>query len=112
MVIVFIFVVVVFVFGLVVFCSFVVDLFFDILYFFLLVKIEFEGVVFMEIESLVIKFVENVVGVVNNVVCVCLSFCVDVSEVILEFFWGINMDFVLLDVCECFDVVCLLVEVE
>ncbi|HUP22677.1 MAG TPA: efflux RND transporter permease subunit [Thermoanaerobaculia bacterium] len=109
---VFIFAVAAVVFGWVAFRSLAVDLLPDISYPSLTVRAIYEGAAPAEVESLVTRPIENGVGVVNNVVRVTSSSRPDVSEVVLEFAWGTNMDFASLDVRERLDRVRLPVPVQ
>jgi hydrophobic/amphiphilic exporter-1 (mainly G- bacteria), HAE1 family len=109
---VFIFAVAAVVFGWVAFRSLAVDLLPDISYPSLTVRTTYDGAAPAEVESLVTRPIENGVGVVNNVVRVTSSSRPDVSEVVLEFAWGTNMDFASLDVRERLDMVRLPVQVQ
>ncbi|MCZ6794570.1 MAG: efflux RND transporter permease subunit [Planctomycetota bacterium] len=109
---VFIFSVAAVVFGLVAFRNLAVDLLPDITYPSLTVRTEYEGTAPAEVETLLTRPVEDAVGVVNNVVKVTSSSRADVSEVTLEFNWGVNMDLAALDVRERLDIVRLPVAVE
>ena len=109
---VFIFSVAAVVFGLVAFRNLAVDLLPDITYPSLTVRTEYEGTAPAEVETLLTRPVEDAVGVVNNVVKVISSSRADVSEVTLEFNWGVNMDLAALDVRERLDIVRLPVAVE
>jgi HAE1 family hydrophobic/amphiphilic exporter-1 len=100
------------VFGLVAFRQLATDLLPDINYPSLTVQTTFEGTAPVEVESLITRPVENVVGVVNNVVRVVSSSRTDISDVTLEFSWGTNMDLAALDVRERLDVLRLPVEAE
>jgi HAE1 family hydrophobic/amphiphilic exporter-1 len=100
---VFIFAVAAVVFGVVAFRNLAVNLLPDITYPSLTIRTTLEGTAPVEIESLLTRPVENAVGVVNNVVRVTSSSRADVSEVVLEFAWGTNMDFAALDVRERLD---------
>jgi HAE1 family hydrophobic/amphiphilic exporter-1 len=93
------------VFGLVAFDDLAVDLLPEISYPSLTVRTEYEGAAPSEIESLITRPVENAVGVVPGVNSVTSSSRADVSEVILEFGWGTNMDVAALDVRERLDLV-------
>jgi HAE1 family hydrophobic/amphiphilic exporter-1 len=91
------------VFGSVAFRDLAVDLLPEIAYPSLTVRTELEGAAPAEVESLLTRPVENAVGVVNGVARVTSSSRSDVSEVILEFGWGTEMDFAALDVRERLD---------
>jgi HAE1 family hydrophobic/amphiphilic exporter-1 len=93
------------VFGLVAFDDLAVDLLPEISYPSLTVRTEYEGAAPTEIESLITRPVENAVGVVPGVNSVTSSSRADISEVILEFGWGTNMDVAALDVRERLDLV-------
>ncbi len=109
---VFIFAVAAVVFGWVAFGQLAVNLLPDITYPSLTVRTEYEGTAPVEIESLLTRPIENAVGVVNNVVRVSSSSRADVSEVVLEFAWGTDMDFASLDVRERLDAINLPIAVE
>ncbi len=100
------------VFGIVAFRELAVDLLPDITYPSLTVRTEHDGSAPAEVETLLTRPVENAIGVVNNVVRVTSSSRADVSEVTLEFAWGVDMDMAALDVRERLDVVRLPVEAE
>ena len=104
---VFIFAVAAVVFGTVAFRQLATDLLPDITYPSLTVRTGYDGAAPLEVESLITRPVENAVGVVNNVVRVLSSSRADVSEVTLEFGWGINMDLAALDVRERLDMLIL-----
>ncbi|MEE8218676.1 MAG: efflux RND transporter permease subunit [Vicinamibacteria bacterium] len=91
------------IFGIVAFRDLAVDLLPDIAYPSLTVRTELEGAAPAEIETLLTRPVENIVGVVNGVVSVTSSSRADRSDVTLEFSWGTNMDFAALDVRERLD---------
>lgn len=109
---VFIFSVAAVVFGLVAFRELAVDLLPDITYPSLTVRTEYEGSAPAEVETLLTRPVESAIGVVNNVIRATSSSRADVSEVTLEFAWGVDMDMAALDVRERLDVIRLPVEAE
>ncbi len=109
---VFIFALAAVVFGWVSFQRLALDLLPDITYPSVTVRTEFEGAAPVEVENLISRPIENAVGVVNNVVRVSSSSRSDVSEVVLEFSWGTNMDLAALDVRERLDVLQLPQEAE
>ncbi|MEM7048535.1 MAG: efflux RND transporter permease subunit [Acidobacteriota bacterium] len=92
------------VFGSVAFSRLPTDLLPDLTYPSLTVRTDFEGAAPLEVESLVTRPVENVVGVVNGVNRVTSSSRADRSEVTLEFAWGTDMDIAGLEVRERLDV--------
>ncbi|MEM7480796.1 MAG: efflux RND transporter permease subunit [Acidobacteriota bacterium] len=92
------------VFGLVAFQRLPTDLLPDLTYPSLTVRTVFDGAAPFEVESLVTRPVEDVVGVVNGVTRVTSSSRADTSEVTLEFTWGTDMDIAGLDVRERLDV--------
>ncbi len=102
---VFVFTMAAVVFGLVAFRDLAVDLLPEITYPSLTIRTDYEGAAPAEVESLVTRPVENAVGVVNGVVKASSSSRADVSEVTLEFSWGIDMDMAALDVRERLDLV-------
>ncbi|MFQ5701324.1 MAG: efflux RND transporter permease subunit [Acidobacteriota bacterium] len=109
---VFIFAVAVVIFGLISFGQLATDLLPDITYPSLTVRTTYDGAAPLEVESLITRPVENAVGVVNNVVRVTSSSRAGVSEVTLEFGWGVNMDLAGLDVRERLDVLSLPVDAD
>ena len=100
------------VFGAVAFRQLATDLLPDITYPSLTVRTTYEGAAPLEIESLIVRPVENAVGVVNNVVRVTSSSRADVGDVTLEFAWDTDMDLAALDVRERLDVLRLPAAVE
>ena len=61
---------------------------------------EYEGTAPTEIERLITEPVESAVGVVTNVIRVSSTSRPGISEVVVEFAWGTDMDFASLDVRE------------
>ncbi len=90
-------------FGGVGFSRLAVNLLPDITYPTITVRTEYEGVAPLEIERLISEPVEGLVGVVNNVVRVSSISRPGVSDVVVEFGWGTNMDFASLDIREKLD---------
>ncbi|MDE2998740.1 MAG: efflux RND transporter permease subunit [Gemmatimonadota bacterium] len=97
------FVVAAVIFGLVAFRRLAINLLPDITYPTLTVRTEYEGTAPSEMERLVTEPVEGAVGVVTNVVRVSSTSRPGVSEVVVEFSWGTDMDFASLDVREKLD---------
>ena len=97
------FVVAAVIFGLVAFRRLSINLLPDITYPTLTVRTEYEGTAPSEMERLVTEPVEGAVGVVTNVVRVSSTSRPGVSEVVVEFSWGTDMDFASLDVREKLD---------
>ena len=97
------FVVAAVIFGLVAFRRLAINLLPDITYPTLTVRTEYEGTAPSELERLVTEPVESAVGVVTNVVRVGSTSRPGVSEVVVEFSWGTDMDFASLDVREKLD---------
>ncbi len=91
------------VFGVVGFSRLSVNLLPDITYPTITVRTEYSGVAPFEIERLISEPVEGLVGVVNNVVRVNSISRPGVSDVVVEFSWGTNMDFASLDLREKID---------
>lgn len=91
------------VFGGVGFSRLAVNLLPDITYPTITVRTEYPGVAPLEIERLLSEPVEGLVGVVSNVVRVNSISRPGVSDVIVEFAWGTNMDFASLDLREKLD---------
>ena len=75
----------------------------DITYPTITVRTEYEGVAPVEIERLISEPVEGLVGVVSNVNRVSSISRPGVSDVVVEFGWGTNMDFASLDIREKLD---------
>ena len=95
------------VFGSVAFRDLAVDLLPEITYPSLTVRTEYEGAAPSEVESLITRPIENVIGVVNSVQRVVSSSRPDTSDVTLEFAWATNMDMAALDVRERLDILLL-----
>ena len=91
------------VFGAVGFSRLSVNLLPDITYPTITVRTEYPGVAPLEIERLLSEPVEGLVGVVSNVVRVNSISRPGISDVIVEFAWGTNMDFASLDIREKLD---------
>ena len=90
-------------FGGVGFSRLAVNLLPDITYPTITVRTEYEGVAPLEIERLISEPVEGLVGVVSNVVRVSSISRPGISDVVVEFGWGTNMDFASLDIREKLD---------
>ena len=90
-------------FGGVGFSRLAVNLLPDITYPTITVRTEYEGVAPLEIERLISEPVEGLVGVVSNVVRVASISRPGISDVVVEFGWGTNMDFASLDIREKLD---------
>ena len=95
------------IFGLISFNRLRLDLLPDISYPSLTIRTEYPGTAPAEIENLVSKPIEESVGVISGVVRVSSVSRPGVSDVIIEFDWGTNMDFASLDVREKLDLVLL-----
>jgi len=67
------------------------------------IRTEYEGAAPAEIENLITKPVEEIVGVVKNVQKISSVSRSGQSDVILEFTWGTNMDYAILEVREKMD---------
>ena len=91
------------VFGYVAFVRLPINLLPDISYPTLTIRTEYPGSAPGEVEYLVSKPVEEAVGVVSGVVRTSSISRPGVSDVILEFEWGTNMDFASMDVREKLD---------
>jgi hydrophobic/amphiphilic exporter-1 (mainly G- bacteria), HAE1 family len=90
-------------FGIVGFSRLSVNLLPDITYPTLTVRTQYEGVGPQEMERLISEPVEGLVGVVSNVVSVSSVSRPGLSDVVVEFAWGTDMDFASLDVREKLD---------
>lgn len=97
------FVVAAVIFGMVAFSRLAINLLPDITYPALTVRTEYEGTAPSEMERLITEPVEGSVGVVNNVIRVSSVSRAGVSDVVVEFAWGTDMDFASLDVREKLD---------
>ncbi len=91
------------IFGIVAFDRLPINLLPDISYPSLTVRTEYSGTAPGEVEFLISKPVEEVVGIVSGVVRTSSVSRPGMSDVILEFEWGTNMDFASLDVREKMD---------
>jgi HAE1 family hydrophobic/amphiphilic exporter-1 len=69
------------------------------------VKTDFPGASPQEVENLITKPLEEAVGVVSNVVKITSYSRAEVSEIIVEFSWGTNMDFASLNMREKIDAI-------
>ncbi len=92
-------------FGAVGFSRLTVNLLPDITYPTITIRTEYPGVAPAEMERLIAEPIESAVGVVNNVVRVSSVSRSGLSDVIIEFAWGSDMDFASLDVREKLDLV-------
>ncbi len=90
-------------FGAVGFSRLAVNLLPDITYPTITVRTEYPGVAPGEMERLISEPIEGLVGVVNNVVRVSSVSRAGMSDVMVEFAWGTNMDFASLDIREKLD---------
>ncbi len=90
-------------FGIVSLTRLKVNLLPDLSYPTLTVRTEFEGAAPVEVENLISKPIEEAVGVVKGVKKVRSISRTGQSDVVLEFVWGTNMDFVNLDVISKLD---------
>ncbi|UCF04683.1 MAG: efflux RND transporter permease subunit [bacterium] len=90
-------------FGAISFKQLSIDLLPDISYPTITVRTEYPGNAPAEIENLITKPVEEAIGVIGNVVLVSSVSRAGVSEVMVEFDWGTNMDFAVLDMREKLD---------
>ncbi len=91
------------IFGWVAFSRLSINLLPDVTYPTLTVRTEYEGTAPTEIERLITEPVESAVGVVTNVIRVSSTSRPGISEVVVEFAWGTDMDFASLDVRERLD---------
>ncbi len=99
-------------FGLVGFDRLAVNLLPDITYPTITVRTEFPGVAPAEVEHLISEPLEELVGVVGNVIRVSSISRPGISDVVVEFAWGTNMDFASLDIREKLDLAQLPLEAE
>jgi hydrophobic/amphiphilic exporter-1 (mainly G- bacteria), HAE1 family len=97
------FVVAALIFGMVAFDRLAINLLPDITYPTVTVRTDYEGTAPSEIERLITEPVEGAVGVVTNVIQVTSTSRPGVSDVIVEFAWGTDMDFASLNIREKLD---------
>mgnify|MGYP001259893996 CR=1 FL=1 len=97
------FVVAALIFGMVAFQRLSINLLPDITYPTVTVRTEYEGAAPSEVERLITEPVEGAVGVVTNVIRVSSTARPGVSDVIVEFAWGTDMDFASLNIREKLD---------
>ncbi|MCZ6633676.1 MAG: efflux RND transporter permease subunit, partial [bacterium] len=91
------------IFGTVAFQRLSINLLPDITYPTITVRTEYEGTAPAEMERLVTESVEGAVSVVTNVIRVSSTSRPGVSDVMVEFVWGTDMDFASLDIREKLD---------
>jgi HAE1 family hydrophobic/amphiphilic exporter-1 len=99
-------------FGFVSFTRLKINLLPELSYPTLTIRTEYEGAAPAEIENLITKPIEEVVGVVKNVQKISSISRSGQSDVILEFVWGTDMDYAGLDVREKMDAMELPLEVK
>lgn len=99
-------------FGFVSFTRLKINLLPDLTYPTLTIRTEYEGAAPEEIENLITKPIEEIVGVVKNVQKISSISRSGQSDVILEFAWGTDMDYAILEVREKMDVMELPLEVK
>ena len=92
-------------FGLVGFSRLAVNLLPDMTYPTITVRTEYPGVAPLEVERLISEPIEGLVGVVNRVLRVSSISRSGLSDVVVEFAWGTDMDFASLDIREKLDLV-------
>jgi HAE1 family hydrophobic/amphiphilic exporter-1 len=97
------FVVAALIFGMVAFDRLAINLLPDITYPTVTVRTEYEGTAPSEIERLITEPVEGAVSVVTNVIQVTSTSRPGVSDVVVEFTWGTDMDFASLNIREKLD---------
>ena len=90
-------------FGMVAFQRLAINLLPDITYPTLTVRTEYAGTAPSEMERLITEPIEGAVGVVNGVIRVTSASRPSVSDVVVEFAWGTDMDFASLDIREKLD---------
>jgi len=98
-------------FGFVSFTRLKINLLPELSYPTLTIRTEYEGTAPVEIENLITKPIEEVVGVVKNVQKISSISRSGQSDVILEFAWGTDMDYAILEVREKMDALELPLEV-
>ena len=90
-------------FGLVGFSRLAVNLLPDITYPTITIRTEYPGTAPLEVERLISEPIEGLVGVVTNVIRVSSVSRPGLSDVMVEFAWGTEMDFASLDIREKLD---------
>ncbi len=90
-------------FGLVGYSRLSLNLLPDITYPTITIRTEYPGAAPNEIERLISEPIEGLVGVVSNVIQVSSISRAGVSDVVVEFVWGTDMDFASLDIREKLD---------
>ncbi|MGQ9632268.1 MAG: efflux RND transporter permease subunit [bacterium] len=91
------------IFGLISFNNLAINLLPDIAFPTLTIRTEYPGSAPGEVENLISKPIEEAVGVVGGVVRVSSISRAGLSDVIIEFNWGTNMDFAAIDIREKLD---------
>lgn len=91
------------IFGLISFDNLSIDLLPDITFPTLTVRTEYDGSAPGEVENLISKPIEEALGIVSGVSRVSSISRPGLSDVVLEFNWGTNMDFAAIDVREKLD---------
>ncbi|MEE2754289.1 MAG: efflux RND transporter permease subunit, partial [Candidatus Latescibacterota bacterium] len=91
------------IFGMVAFDRLAINLLPDITYPTVTVRTDYEGTAPSEIERLITEPVEGAVSVVTNVIQVTSTSRPGVSDVVVEFAWGTDMDFASLNIREKLD---------
>ncbi len=91
------------IFGMVAFNRLAINLLPDITYPTVTVRTDYEGTAPSEMERLITEPVEGAVSVVTNVIRATSTSRAGVSDVVVEFAWGTDMDFASLDIREKLD---------
>lgn len=99
-------------FGFVSFSRLKINLLPELTYPTLTIRTEYEGAAPVEIENLITKPIEEIVGVVKNVQKISSISRSGQSDVILEFTWGTDMDYSVLEIREKMDAMELPLEVK
>lgn len=99
-------------FGFVSFTRLKINLLPELTYPTLTIRTEYEGAAPAEVENLITKPIEEIVGVVKNVQKISSISRSGQSDVILEFAWGTDMDYAVLEVREKMDAMELPLEVK
>ena len=100
------------IFSLISFSRLSIDLLPDITFPTLTIRTEYAGAAPGEVENLITRPIEEAVGVVTGVTRVSSVSRAGLSDVILEFNWGTNLDFAAIDIRENLDSVSLPREAE
>lgn len=93
--------------GLIVLFWLLLEVLLDIFVLFLFVQILYIGLMFEEVEWIIICLVEELLVMMIGIKCMCLLVIFEVVLIYIEFSdWDCDIVIVVFDVCECIDVIC------